>query len=166
MSFNITKTKLAIGNRSWSLYHWLGNAKHSLNYTDPFVFKEKCRNLYLHTWRGLYSCEYLSQVLICLHPIQAHQEDCKYGTLVCPHQCGQAIRRKSLDNHIRLLCPKRRVRCDHCAVPIPLDELMVGCINNINNEYCWWIGINFDSGFKPIALFNHFLNTNGFLLYT
>lgn len=47
--------------------------------------------------------------------LQKHEESCEHVYVTCPKKCGQRqIKRRALDEHVRLNCPEREYSCPHC----------------------------------------------------
>lgn len=62
-------------------------------------------------------------VTFCLS--QNHQKECQFAKVACPRQCGVVVARRALENHMALVCPKRKIICDNCSVEFTGDTYAV-----------------------------------------
>ena len=47
--------------------------------------------------------------------IEAHLNSCPYQLIPCTNECGENIRRSTLETHLTENCPKRLVKCEYCG---------------------------------------------------
>ena len=57
-----------------------------------------------------------------LENIEAHVSNCNYQSMWCINNCGQALLRGQLQDHITKSCPQRIINCQYCRDDYPYVE--------------------------------------------
>ena len=94
----------------------------------------KCPNVAVHQDdlcpKRPFSCEYChSYESDYKDVINNHWPVCGYQTVQCPNECGTALKRQVLENHVVRSCPKTVIDCDFhhvgCDVRLPRKDMPI-----------------------------------------
>ena len=56
--------------------------------------------------------------------VNTMEGECQYVVVSCPKNCGGQFQRNILDGHLKIECPKRRVRCKFCTFRAAYDTVV------------------------------------------
>ena len=85
-----------------------------LQYFNDAKLNREIISLKVYCTNSEEGCEWKGTINETDTSIEAHLNSCPYQLIPCTNECGENIRRITLETHLTENCPKRLVNCCHC----------------------------------------------------
>ena len=80
------------------------------NYFKDGIIEREIQSLRVYCTNTDSGCQWVGTI----NDIEAHLNSCPYQLIPCTNECGENIRRSTLETHLTENCPKRLVNCQYC----------------------------------------------------
>ena len=70
------------------------------------------RKLHVYCYNKTKGCEWEGEI----NDIKGHNDNCSYGEVPCPHNCGMTVQRQFYDLHAEFECPNCEAYCQLCYI--------------------------------------------------
>ena len=89
--------------------------KEPLNFFKDGKLNREIISLKVYCTNSEEGCEWKGTINETDTSIEAHLNSCPYQLIPCTNECGENIRRSTLETHLTENCPERLVKCEYCG---------------------------------------------------
>ena len=89
--------------------------KEPLNFFKDGKINREIISLKVYCTNSEEGCEWKGTINETDTSIEAHLNSCPYQLIPCTNECGENIRRSTLETHLTVNCPERLVKCEYCG---------------------------------------------------
>ena len=89
--------------------------KQPLQYFNDAKLNREIISLKVYCTNSEEGCEWKGTINETDTSIEAHLNSCPYQLIPCTNECGENIRRSTLETHLTESCPERLVNCQYCG---------------------------------------------------